>query len=186
MGFRDKLKIKGSVRVTILDQDGNIKRYPQTFFRKLLNIPGKLMIIENHNIVTDEGDAMIADLMSDSPARVKVDNGNGHIEVGTGWTGVNPKQNTSCNSPTGSPKQLSTGYPKVKGAFGDADDNVTQYRAVFSPGDLDDTDINEVALLNNSNATSADCLAYAELSPAATVGTLDTLQIDWEITFLGA
>ena len=185
MGIRDRFKVKGKVSITVFDKDGNIKRHPRTWFDRLIGRPGRPMISVNHNIVTDEGDALIADLMSNSPARVKVDNGNGYIEVGTGWTGVNVKLNTSCNTPTGSPEQLDSTYPKVKGAFGAADDNVVQYRATFEAGDLSATDIDEVALLNNSNAASADCLAYAEITPKVTVGSLDTLQIDWELTFTG-
>lgn len=140
---------------------------------------------ENHNIVTNEGDAMIADIMSQTPARTKVDNTNGHIEVGTGFSSE-VKTVLSCVTPTGSPEVMDATYPKLKGSWGAADDNVTQYRATFEAGDLDASDIDEAALMNNAVAASGDCLAYAEVSPNVTVATTDTLQMDWEITYVGA
>jgi hypothetical protein len=151
----------------------------------MLRIPGREMIVVNHNIVTDEGDAMIADLLAESPARNKVNNTNGRIVVGTGWTGTTPKANTWLNTQTGSAKALSATYPKVKGSFGATDDNVIQYRALFVAGDLNASGINEVGLANA--ATSAgDLLAYAQISPSVNITTSDSLQVDWELTFVGA
>lgn len=140
----------------------------------------------NHNIVTDEGDAMIADLMAQTPARVKVDNTNGHIQVGTGWTGTTPKLNTILNTPSGTPEVMDATYPKVKGAFGAANDNVTQYRSTFEAGDLNVVSIDEAGLANNIAPASWDLLAYGQITPTIDVSTPDTLQVDWELTFLGA
>ena len=167
--MKSNAKIKGVLRWAVIDKDGNVKTRG-----------------ENHNIVTDEGDALIADLMSDSPARTKVDNTNGHIQVGTGWTGTTPKGNEGVNTATGSPKGMSAGYPQLKGSFGATDDNVVQYRALFAAGDLNATGIDEAAILNHATPGSADCLAYAEIDPAVDVTTSDSLQVDWEITILGA
>lgn len=152
--------------------------------RELLDVSRFQMSI-NHNIVTDEGDAMIADLMADTPARVKVNNANGFIHVGTGWTGTTPKTNTGVNTPTGTPEAMDATYPKVKGTFGLANDNVTQYQATFEAGDLNASGINEAAILNNVTPASADCLAYGQLVPSANVGLSDTLRVEWEITYLG-
>lgn len=140
---------------------------------------------ENNNIVTNEGDALIADLMSQTPARTKVDNTNGHIEVGTGFISE-VKTATSCTTPTGSPEVMDATYPKLKGSWGATDDNVTQYRSTFEAGDLNAAGIDEAALINNAVAVSGDCLAYAELLPNVTVAVTDTLQVDWELTFVGA
>lgn len=183
--LKDKSKITGKLTVTVIGPDGKIKRHPQNWLQKLLGIPGREMISVNHNIVTDEGDALIADLMSTSPAKTKFDNSNAFIQVGTNWTGTTPKANTTCNTGTGTPEAMDATYPKVKGAFGAANDNVTQYRATFEAGDLNAT-ITEAAILNNVTPASADCLAYAQVTPSAVVSTTDTLQVDWEITFLGA
>jgi hypothetical protein len=143
-------------------------------------------ISENHNIVTDEGDALVADIMSKTPARTKVDGTNGYIAVGTGWTGTTPKANTTLNTPTGSPKLMTSPYPQQKGSFGAANDNVTQYRTIFTAGDLNASGINECIIYNNVTPASADALAYAQLTPSVNMTTSDTLQIDWELTFLGS
>ena len=166
--MKSNAKIRGVLRWAVIDKDGKVKTRG-----------------ENHNIVTDEGDALIADLMSDSPARTKVDNTNGHIQVGTGWTGTTPKANEVVNTATGTPKVMSAGYPQLKGSFGAADDNVVQYRALFAAGDLDATGIDEAALLNHATPASADCQAYAQITPAVDVTTSDSLQVDWELTILG-
>ena len=193
----EKMKIKGRVGVRVFDVNGDLQRYPKHWFwslfsedvqnwaRRVLKVPVGVMEVFNHNIVTDEGDAMIADLMAETPARTKVDNTNGHIEVGTGFVSE-IKTRTSCTTPTGSPEIMDASYPQLKGAWGAADDNVTQYRSTFEAGDLNDTGIDEAALLNNAVAGSADCLAYAEISPSVNVGTSDTLQVDWELTFTGS
>jgi len=167
--FKNKARIKGCVKVSVFDKDGNLKQY-----------------VENHNIVTNQGDALIADLMAETPAKTKVDNSNGYITVGTGWTGTTPKTNEAVNTPTGSPQGMEATYPKLKGAFGAADDNVVQYRAIFTAGSLNTTGIDEAGLGNNAVETSGDNLAYAQITPAVNVTTLDTLQIDWELTILGA
>ncbi len=140
----------------------------------------------NHNIVTDQGDALIADLMSETPGQTKVDGTNGHITVGTGWTGTTPKQNEAVNTSTGSPELMDATYPKLKGAFGAANDNVTQYRATFEAGDLNDTGIDEAGLGNHATEATGDNLAYGQIAPAVDVSSSDTLQVDWELTFLGA
>lgn len=183
--MKDKMRVQGTLTVTVFDKNGNVKRHPRGFLRKLFGLLGKPMISINHNIVTDEGDALIADIMAESPARQKLDNAHGYIPVGTGWTGTSPKTNTFVNAISGSAKSLSATYPKLKGAWGAANDNVVQYRALYAIGDLSAT-INEAALTSGATDGAGDCLAYAEVSPAAVVTSSDSLQIDWEITFLGA
>jgi len=182
--INDKTKISGQVRATVYDKDGNIKRRPRTWFQKLFGLPGSLMVSKWHNIVTDYGDALIADLMANTPAKQKLDNLNAFVEVGTAWSATNPKQqNAGCHTPTGARKGMQATYPKVKGAFAAADDNVIQYQAIFPAASLSAT-INEAALLNAS--VSGECLAYGHISPDAVVTSSDSLQIDWAITFTGA
>lgn len=201
--MKDRAAIRGCVkgRIIRLDSKGLAAlddlraRYPKQkkdadYVRlrdELLESRGRVVsTFETHNIVTNEGDAMIADLMAETPAQTKVNNTNGHIEVGTGWTGTTPKSNASCNTPTGSPEVMDATYPKLKGTFGNTDDNVVQYQATFEAGDLNQTGIDEAALLNNSSAASAECLAYAQIDPAKDVTSADTLQVLWELTILGA
>lgn len=193
--IRDRMRIKGKVVASVLDSAGNLKKRTKkltfleelsVFFATLGHKADRLLVREyqiaiNHNIVTDMGDALIADIVSSTDARTAVDNANGVIEVGTGWTGTNPKQNTGVNTGTGSPEPMDATYPKLKGAWGLANDNVIQYRATFEAGDLNAADIDEAALGNG-----VDNMAYAQVTPSATVGSSDTLQVDWEITFVGS
>jgi hypothetical protein len=182
--MRDRIKIKGVVTIRVLDRDGNVKRRPQTWFRRLLRIPGRLCEQRYHNIVTREGDALIADALLASPTKAKVTSSSGYIQVGTGWTGNSTKTNTRCNTSTGSMKLLDNGYPALKAAWGSTGDTTVTYRATFAAGLLAANGINEACLLNGNSGT-ANCLAYAQISPAVNVTSSDTLQILWEITILG-
>lgn len=184
--IRDRARIKGKVTATVRDKDGKIKRFG--WKRRIWNAIrhfhfSPLMVCVNHNIVTDSGDALIADLMSETPARQKLDNAHAYIEVGTAYSGTGAKAQTGCHIPSGSREGMDATYPKQKGAFGAASDNVTQYKATFEAGDLNAT-INEASLHNA--AAAGDCLAYAAVSPSAVVASTDTLEISWELTFLGA
>jgi hypothetical protein len=142
------------------------------------------MEFKHHNIVTREGDAMIADSLLASPTRTKVTSSNGYIQVGTGWTGNSTKNNTRCNTATGSMRALDSGYPALKAAWGSIGDTTVTYRATFAAGALNANGINEACLLNG-NTTTDNCLAYAQITPSVNVTSSDTLQILWEITILG-
>jgi hypothetical protein len=187
--IRDKAGIKGFVRATVFGPDGKVKIFKPNLLQKFLNytglskygwVPDRPMIIENRNIVTNHGDALIADALSDTQARTKVNNANGVIGVGTGYVSAT-KAVTALVTQTGSNKAMTATYPKLKGTFNAADDNVVQYRVNFLAGDLNDTGIDEVALGNGT-----DLMAYAQFSPAFPVASSDTLQVDWELTPLGA
>jgi hypothetical protein len=182
--MKDKIKIQGRVTVRVLDKNGNVKRRTPGWFRRLLKLPGRLMEYRHHNIVTREGDALIADALLASPTRTKVTSSSGFIQVGTGWTGNSTKTNTRCNTPSGSMKALDSGYPALKAAWGNSGDTTVTYRATFEAGSLNANGINEACLLNG-NATTANCLAYAQITPAVNVTASDTLQVLWEITILG-
>ena len=178
--LKSKALLTGKLTVTVFGPDGEIKRFEPRWWEKLLSLPGRKMQMTNHNIVTDEGDALIADLMQETPERTKVDFTNGTIGVGTGFV-TELKSTDALVTQTGSDEQLDTGWPVTEGDWAAADDNVVQYRATFEAGDLNDTGIDE-ALLGNGT----DTLAYAEISPAVDVGSSDTLQVDWELTILGS
>ena len=182
--MRDRIKIKGLVTVRVLDKDGNVKRRAPGWFGQLFNLPGRFMEYRHHNIVTREGDALIADALLASPTRTKVTSTNGYISVGTGWTGNSAKTNTRCNTAVGSMKQLDSSYPALKAAWGGSGDTTITYRATFAAGALNANSINEACLLNG-NTTSANCLAYAQITPSVNVTSSDTLQVLWEITILG-
>jgi hypothetical protein len=81
-------------------------------------------------------------------------------------------------------KALDNGYPALKAPWGNAGDTTVTYRATFDAGSLNANGINEACLLNG-NGTTANCLAYAQITPSVNVTSSDTLQVLWEITILG-
>jgi len=182
--MKDKIKVRGQVTVRIIDKDGNIKRYKPGFFRRMMGLQGKMMVTRRHNIVTREGDALIADALLASPTKTKITSATGFIQIGTGWTGNSTKTNTRCNTPTGSMRALDSGYPALKAAWGSTGDTTLTYRATFAAGILNANGINEACLLNG-NGSAANCLAYAQINPSVNVTASDTLQVLWEITILG-
>jgi hypothetical protein len=182
--MKERLQVKGLVTVRVLDRDGKVKRRQPSWFRRLCKLPGRPMEQKHHNIVTRQGDALIADALLASPSKTKVTNSSGYIQVGTGWTGNGAKTNTRCNTATGNMKLLDSGYPALKAAWGNTGDTTITYRATFAAGTLNANGINEVCL-RNGNSDSANCLAYAQITPTVNVTLNDTLQILWEITILG-
>ena len=182
--MKDRIRIRGNVTIQVFDKFGKLKRRSPGFFRRLFGLRGKIVFQEKHNIVTREGDALIADALLPAPTRTKVSSANGYIQVGTGWTGNGTKNNKRCNTPTGAMKALDANYPALIDAWGEAGDNVLTYRATFAAGNLNANGINEACLLNG-NGSTANCFAYAQISPAVNVTSSDTLQIMWEITILG-
>ena len=182
--MKDKIKIRGRVTVQVLDENGNVKRIKPGFFRRMLHLQGRRMEYRHHNIVTREGDALIADALLASPTKTKVSSASGYIQVGTGWTGNSTKTNTRCNTPSGSMAALDGGYPVLTAAWGNTGDTTLTYRASFGTGSLNANGINEACLLNG-NGGSANCLAYAQITPSVNVSSSDSLQVIWEITILG-
>jgi len=178
--MKDKLKLSGQITVRVYGPDGKLKRFPPTRLEKLLKKPGRPMEVTNHNIMTNEGDALIADLLQETPERTKLDNANAVIGVGTGFVSET-KTVDALVTQTGSNEAMDTGYPQTEGDWAAADDNVIVYKSTFEAGDLNDTGIDE-ALLGNGT----DTLAYAEISPAVDVSSSDTIEITWKITITGS
>ena len=180
MSLKSKIGLKGKVTATVFGPDGNIKKRPNSWLRNLLRLPLKNMISVNHNIVTSEGDALIADLLQETPERTKVDNTNGVIGVGTGFT-TEGKASDVLTTITGATEAMDATYPITKGDWAAADDGVIVYQSTFEAGDLNATGIDEAILQNGT-----DTLAYAQITPTVDVTTADTLQVTWEITLLGS
>ncbi len=182
--MKERIRINGKITVQVFDCNGKLKRRSPGLLRRILGLPGRYMVQEFHNIVTREGDALIADGLLAAPTKTKVTSSNGYIQVGTGWTGNSTKTNTRCNTPTGSMKALDANYPALTAAWGNVGDTTLTYRATFAAGSLNANGINEACLLNGNDG-SANCLAYGQLTPSVNVTSADTLQVLWEITILG-
>ncbi len=192
--FKERSFIKGKVTATVYGPDGEVKRYPihpvlskfpvfmQSLAERFWGIPisGRPMIAVNHNLVTNEGDALIVDQMVTTSTQTAIDNANCVIGVGTGFTSVT-KTTDALVAQSGADEAMDATYPLQKGAFLAADDGVLVFRSTFEAGDLNVTGLDE-ALIGNGT----DTLAYAQITPTVDVSTSDTLQVDWELTFLGA
>jgi len=182
--MNDRIKVSGKVTIQVFDKNGKLKRHNPGLIRRLLGLQGKYMVQEFHNIITREGDALIADALLVNPVKNKVSSVSGFIQVGTGWTGNSTKTNTRCNTPTGNMKTLDNGYPSLNAAWGNNGDTTINYRVTFEAGALNANGINEACLLNG-NGAGANCLAYGQVTPTVNVTASDTLQVLWEITILG-
>ena len=177
--FNNKVFIKGVMQAIVYDENMNIKRHPPNWYQRLFGLPGSEMISINHNLVTNEGDALIADLLQETPERTKLDSTNGKIGVGTGWT-ESVKGTDALVTQVGSDEVIDAG-PTTEGDWAAANDAVIVYVATFEAGDVTAVDLDE-ALLGNGT----DTMAYAEINPKITVAAADTLEVTWKITFLGA
>jgi hypothetical protein len=182
--MKDRINIRGKVTIQVFDEHGKLKRRSPNLLRRLFGLRGQFMVQEFHNIVTREGDALIADALLAVPTRTKVTSASGFIQVGTGWTGNSAKTNTRCNTPTGNIRTLDANYPALTAEWGNNGDTTVTYRATFATGTLNANGINEACLLNG-DGNDANCLAYAQITPSVNVTASDTLQVIWEITILG-
>ena len=177
--FNNKVGIKGRMSWVVRDEHGNVKKYKRTFLQKLFGSP-EYMDWYNNNLVTSEGDALVADLLQETPERGKLDNAGAVIGVGTGWTET-VKGTDALVTQVGSDEAMDATYPITEGDWAAANDGVVIYKATFEAGDVTAVDLDE-ALLGNGT----DTMAYARIDPAITVAAADTLAITWKITYLGA
>ena len=182
--MRERIGPRGMVTVRVLDEKGRVKEFRRSLLRRMLRLPARRMEFRRHNIITRQGDALLADWAAPVPTKTKITGSTGYLQVGTGWSGVGTKENTRCNTPVGAMELMDSTYPKLQAAWGNAGDTTLLYRATFDAGDLNTVGLNEVVLLNG-NTTGAFCLAYAQIAPPVTVYSTDTLQVDWAITFNG-
>jgi hypothetical protein len=163
----DRCGITGKVTFEVFGPDGKLKQRSVT-----------------HNLVVDEGDALIADALANTPAKTKVNEANGYIAVGISGSTAG-KGDTWIRWITGSPEVMDTGYPQTKGSYGAANDNVVVYKSTFEAGDLNATGINEAILANGTTSGGAEIMAYAQMT-SVDVTASDTLAVTWEMTVLRA
>jgi len=182
--MRERIGPRGMVTVRVLDEKGRVKEFRRSLLRRMLRLPARRMEFRRHNIITRQGDALLADWAAPVPAKIKITSSTGYMQVGTGWSGVGAKDNSRCNTPVGAMEVMDSTYPKLQAFWGNPGDTTLLYRVTFESGDLNVVGLNEVALLNG-NSAAAFCLAYAQIYPPVTVYTTDTLQVDWSITFNG-
>jgi hypothetical protein len=158
----------GKVTVRLYDQYGKIKYE---------NI--------SHNIITAQGDAYIADLLALTPARQKINGTNCYIAVGTGYTGIDNKNQTWVNTQTGPAQLVTTLYPQLAAVWGVSGDNQLNFAFTYAAGTLNATGINEAVIVSaNVQGVTTTCLAYAQIS-SLNVSISDSLAVTWQVLFNG-
>ncbi len=180
--FRERSSISGVMIATVYGPNGKVKQRERGIIRAIFGLDGKPMISKNHNIVTTTGDRLIADVVSFTNARHFVNGTTGRMQVGTGFVSAT-KGTTALTTPTGSAQVLDATYPKLQAAWGSAGASVVLYQVTFAPGALNASGINEAILEND---VAGDCLAYAQITPSVNVTLVDSLQVNWALTFLGS
>jgi hypothetical protein len=178
--MKENITIRGMVTVRVLGKDGNVKRRHPGWFRRLLKLQGRLMVSCHHNIITRQGDALIADALLASPRKVKLTSDNGIISVGNGWNGEDIKNSNGCNYQKGA-AALDYGYPMLKNEWGNAGDTTVIYRGTIPGKNLGNVKGLNEASLRTGATLSHNTLAYAEITPPLNVTADDTLQVIWEI-----
>ena len=164
----ESMNPQGWVKITVYDKYGKIKSRT-----------------EGHNVITAQGDAYIADLLSLSPQRQKINATNCFVAVGTGYTGANNKNQTWVNTQVGVPQAVDALYPQLAGAWGFAGQNQLNFQFTFTAGTLNATGINEACILSaNVQGLTTTCLAYAQCA-STNVSITDQLIVDWQIIFYG-
>lgn len=141
---------------------------------------------ENHNIVTTEGDAWIADQLSvaakDPMDQMVLGTGTASPDKSDSWvSGTFPNSGAAA----GTAGQISVGTtPGTASAI--------RYVGTFGPGYATQNSISEAIITNVTPGTSGadpgtgDVLCHALLDPVVNKGSLDELIITWDIKFLGA
>lgn len=163
------MKCKGQIIVELFDKDGNLKQ------RSVAD-----------NLVTDKGDAFFAALARGGSL------GTFGMKLGTATTTPSKVYNNagayiaSGDYISGSAAAMASTYPKQGASV-----NIAQYQAAWTAGVATNATINRVALVDNTtDAAEADgthtwAIALLPDRPI-NKGSNDTLQVTWNITFLGA
>jgi hypothetical protein len=163
---RDRLGVKGHVSYRLIGPDGKVKAAGET-----------------GNIVTDKGDALFSSLAYTAAPT---------FNIRLGKTATTPSKTydnaggfiPDADSEADGQQAMDSTYPKVG-----ASANIAKFVTTFAAGDATAT-WNRAALVNSTESNPSDgTLTYAiALLPDKPVvkGALDTLEITWTITFLGA
>jgi hypothetical protein len=172
--MNDKSGIKGVIRYTLFDKDGNVKQQGETY-----------------NIVTDQGDDYYVDRLSDQGAGTAK-----QFHLGTG-TATPAKANTwvsgyYSNNGTaiaGSGAVAVTTHPTG------GSENTLRYTGTFVAGYSTQDGITRIGLSNMNpaadgngtpNATTTMFIAHGTINPTVNKGASDSLVVTWDHTFLGA
>lgn len=165
---KEKIGVKGKLSYKLFDEEGRIKQEG-----------------EDPNLVVTEGDVYICDKLAVTPAFTPIIS---HTVLGIGWVGAAKTDTWVTTFFAGNSKAMNTGFPQVVSATG----SVLRYRSAFAAGEATQDGINEavlstaVANADGSKPAGHKILAHGQLAPVVNKGAADTLEVTWEVQFLGA
>lgn len=170
----DKSAIKGVIRYTLFDKDGNIKQQGET-----------------RNIVTNQGDDYYVDRLSDAGGGTakQFSLGTGTATVGKSDTWVSGYFSNNGTAIAGSGAVAVTTHPTA------GSENTLRYTGTFVPGYATQDGISRIGLSNMApaadgngtpNATTTFFIAHGTITPTVNKGASDSLVVTWDHIFLGA
>lgn len=153
--------------------------YKKSWVDKFLGNPFRPFFPVTNNLVTNLGDALIAQALIETRTETPINNANGEIGLGTNYSTAT-KTSSTLGTQVGTYATMDSGYPAVGGAWAASGDNIIHYYATFATGSLAAVDINEALLTNGTYGA-----AYTNVN-TTTVESTDTIQIRWSWIPLGA
>jgi hypothetical protein len=148
---------------------------------------GKKRIIEGNNIVTNGGDKYYAQMACGETPDDDFDAAGAGIRLGTGFTSADKDDTDVDTEDSAGRLDVDSGYPKTNDDDGDnsgAGTDIVTWRFSYTTGEGNIADIDELAIVDN-RTTPTNALCHAEISPAFTKTSSDTLKIFVNHTFNG-
>ena len=153
----------------------------------IINLKGKVIAqlfrakkliqrVETHNLVVTAGDEVLAGILAGGADEIH------GMNLGTG-VGAAAKGDVALGT------QLANSYSTMEATYPKNAVAVVQSRCIWAAGEATQNSLSEVGLWE-AGTDGVDptgvLIARAILSPVVNKGASDTLQVDWEITLLGA
>jgi len=157
-GVRDDTLLKGHFTFTVADKDGNILR-----------------IQETDNLVVNEGMECVSDFVFGTTS-CTAEAVFQYLSVGTGTTGT-VNADTALGAESGTCARVQDATPSINTAV--TGQRTITLSSVFSGANCEGEAYGETAVHDASS--SGNMLARALISPTITLGTGDTLTIDYDI-----
>ena len=146
---------------------------------------GEERVIEGKNIVTNDGDAYYAQAAcGETPDD---DFSAGGIRLGTGFTSADKDDTDVDTEDSDGRLDIDAGYPKTDDDDSDnsgSGADIVTWRFSYATGEGNITDIDELAIVDDKTTPTA-ALCHAQIDPAFTKTSSDTLKIFVNHTFNG-
>ena len=137
------------------------------------------------NIVTNEGDKYYAQMAADETP--DTDFSTGGIRLGTGFTSADKDDTDVDTEDSDGRLDIDAGYPKTDDDDSDnsgSGADIVTWRFSYATGEGNIADIDELAIVDNKTTPTA-ALCHAQIDPAFTKTSSDTLKVFVNHTFNG-